>query len=80
MFLVSLSQSRLLFVRKSRGLKRKEDDEDEDENEQDKEEEEEEEEGGKRKELTQGKSKTNRYSPRSRTWYWKFNGPNLESM
>jgi hypothetical protein len=34
----------------------------------------------RRKELTPGKPKTNRYSPRSRTWYWKPNSPNPESM
>jgi hypothetical protein len=45
------------------------------EEEEEKDEEEEEEE-----ELTLGKPKTNRYSPRSRTWNWKPNSPNLESM
>jgi hypothetical protein len=40
----------------------------------------EEDEGGRRKELTLGESKTNRYSPRSRTWNWKLDSPNFESM
>jgi len=34
----------------------------------------------KKEELTPGKSETNRYSPRSWTWYWKLDSPNLESM
>jgi hypothetical protein len=66
-------QPSLLFIRKFEGLKAKEEAEKRKRKNEDEEEE-------RRKELTLGKPKTNRYSPRSRTRYGKPNSPNPESM